>query len=134
MTRELMPKGTAWLLAFVLLFSCGCKAPETVRAEVKGNKTVGMWKGQTLKLVFEANATTGYLWELADQDNKGVVTQVGKFRYVHKERGLVGSGGLQIFRCEGTKRGKAKLVFEYRRPWEKNVPPAERYVVRVIVH
>ncbi len=132
--RKLVLSGTAGLLTLTLLFSCGCKAPETVRVEVKGNRTAGMRKGQTLKLVFEANATTGYLWELADQDNKGVVTQIGKFRYIHKERGLVGSGGLQIFRCEGTKRGKAKLVFEYRRPWEKDASPAERYVVRVIVH
>ena len=130
----MLKKAVAVFLVMAMLTSAGCEAPKEVRVPVKGNKVAGIRKGQVLRLVFEANATTGYLWELAGEEKKGIVEQAGKFRYAHKKRDVVGAGGLQIFRCEGIKRGKTKLIFEYRRPWEKDVPPAKKYTVRVSVH
>ena len=122
-------------LATIILFLsvlAGCIAPKEVKVAVNGNRTVGVRNGQDLQLAFEANATTGYLWEVTEEENKGVVEQVGKSRYVHKSR-RIGAGGTQLFKYETLKKGKARLAFEYKRSWEKG-EPAKKYIVKVVVH
>lgn len=133
----MLKKAAAVLLVISLLVSAGCSRPNIVTLAMDGDRTVGLRPGQMLKLSFTSNASTGYTWQLAGSSvNKGIVRQIGTFRYIHRSRDpkLVGAPGVQMFRCEAMKRGKAKLVFEYLRPWEENKPPAERYVVKVIVH
>ncbi|MBD3427152.1 MAG: hypothetical protein GF409_07995 [Candidatus Omnitrophica bacterium] len=123
-------------LAANLVFLAGCTPERIVQLEVEGNETVGLREGQILKLHFESNASTGYTWQLADAVNGDIIRQIGTFRYVRRSRDprLVGAPGVQIFRCEAVKRGRAKLVFKYLRPWEQDKPPAEKYTVKVIVH
>jgi len=122
------------VLSVVLLFSAsGCGKPKAMKVTVSGNKTVGVWQGQMLKIELASNATTGYLWRDGDLSGNKVLEKLGKYRYVHKSR-LVGAGGTQVFRFKAAKKGKEKLVFEYIRPWEKDKKPAKKYVVKVIVH
>ncbi|MGB2601340.1 MAG: protease inhibitor I42 family protein [Candidatus Omnitrophota bacterium] len=132
----MIKKAVSFLLVILLFVSAGCSPEKIVRVAVDDNKTVGLRPGQLLKLEFVSNASTGYTWQLTDSVNKGIARQIGTFRYINKSRDpkLVGAPGVQIFRCEAMKRGKAKLVFEYLRPWEKDKPPAEKYIVKVIVH
>ncbi|MFH1877664.1 MAG: protease inhibitor I42 family protein [Candidatus Omnitrophota bacterium] len=128
-----MPEKKLTIISLILVAALfGCAVPKEIMFPVKGSRTVGVRKGQVLKLQFDANASTGYIWELADSANKGVIEQVGKIRYIHTSN-RIGAPGIQIFRCEGMKKGKAALTFEYRRPWEKDAKPAKRYVVRVLV-
>ncbi len=117
----------------MMLAIAGCAGSDVVRVKVTGDKMTDLRKGQTLEIELEANPTTGYMWEIAASVNEGVLRQIDKYRYVQKS-GLIGGGGIQIYRFEGLKKGRAKLVFEYRRPWEKEKKPAEKYVVQVVVH
>ncbi|MDP8298876.1 MAG: protease inhibitor I42 family protein [Candidatus Tantalella remota] len=123
----------AILFTLILGALVGCGTGKDVSICVEGNRMTDINRGQLLKIELEANATTGYIWELSDSVNKGVLNRVGKYRYIRKSR-RIGSSGIQLFRFRGTKKGQARLVFEYRRPWEKEEKPARRYTVRVIVH
>lgn len=97
-----------------------------------GDTPVTVKEGQTLELELESNPTTGYIWEVAFPVNKDILRQERENEFVSRSD-LIGAGGVQIFYFKGIKKGKTELVFEYRRPWEKNKDPARRYVVRVSV-
>ncbi len=111
----------------------GCAKSREVRVAVEGDTTVGVIEGQMVKIELEANATTGYIWDLEGPFNEEILRQIGKYRYLHKSR-RIGEGGTQLYRFDTLKKGQTKLVFEYKRPWEKEKKPAKKYVVRVIVH
>ena len=128
-----MKRITAVLIILILAALVGCGKGKDVSIRVKGDRMADINRGQLLKIELEANATTGYIWELSDSVNKGVLNRIGKYRYIRNSR-RIGSGGIQLFRFRGIKKGQARLVFEYRRPWEKEESPARRYTVRVIVH
>ena len=121
------------LTAILLAVTTGCGRSDVVSVQADRDRMTDFRRGQTLEIELEANATTGYIWELADPANKDVLRQIGKYRYIHKSR-LIGAGGIQIYRFEGLRKGQTKLVFEYRRPWEKGREPAEKRVIRVIIH
>ena len=117
----------------VLFSASGCGSHKEILAELKGNKTLGIWIGQICRLEVESNPTTGYSWELSGDIDKGIVQEVGKYKYIRKSD-LVGGGGKQVYRLKGQKKGVANLILEYKRPWEKGIPPAKTYKVKIIVH
>lgn len=121
------------LAAVMLSALYGCGKGNEVVLHLEGNKTAGLWVGQVLRIELEANATTGYTWVLSGDLDKGVIKQSGKYKYVRKSD-AIGAGGTQVYRFRAIKQGKASLVFEYKRAWEKETPPAKKYKVRVIVH
>jgi len=64
--------------------------------------------------------------------DKGIIRETGKYRYIHTSK-RIGAGGIQQFRLEAMKKGKATLLFEYKRPWEKETRAVKTIKVRVIV-
>ena len=128
-----MRKIVCFLLVICLGLATGCMPHPDVRVDVNGNKTVGVRTGQLLYLSFEANPTTGYLWELEEGQDHEILKRIGKFRYVHSSR-RIGDGGVQVFRFEALKKGKLDMSFKYARPWEKDVKPVKEYTVRVFVN
>jgi inhibitor of cysteine peptidase len=50
-----------------------------------------------------------------------------------RNEGVAGSGGTQIFQFAADVSGSAKITLEYRRPWEKDAPPAKTFSVTINV-
>jgi len=71
----------------------------------------------------DGNPTTGYSWTYR-QTKEGIVQEVSN-EYKTEESALVGSGGTFIFIFEGINQGETELIFEYLRPWEKDIKPIE---------
>jgi len=86
--------------------------------------TVQASVGKEFVITLDANATTGYDWQLAQPIDDSLVSFVSS-KYVPDNTGLVGSGGKSVwtFRALGT--GKTHVAFKYIRPWEKDVPPVK---------
>jgi predicted secreted protein len=101
-------------------------AADGTRATVK--------RGTEVKIVLDANITTGFQWQEVPPNGEPALTPVGQRVYAPKSAGIqnVGAGGINVFRFRGEQPGKVTLRFDYRRPWE-NVPPAKsvRYEVTV---
>ena len=94
---------------------------------------VALARGAELKVVLDANATTGFQWQLAG-DLPPALAPIGTRIYVPRgDPRFTGSGGINVFRFRGEQAGPAVLQFEYRRPWETGVPAAKtvRYTVTV---
>ena len=90
--------------------------------------------GQEVALQLEANASTGYRWELV-QPVSDVVSVVdnGTYREAPDPEARVGTGGSTSFVFRAVRRGRAVLDLVYRRFWETDVPPAKLVKVELEV-
>ena len=94
----------------------------------QNGSTIHARVGTALVVRLPGNATTGFRWLPA-----GVAAglRLTSTRYLPAKPVRPGSGGTFVFRFAVRGSGRVQLV--YRRPWERNTPPAERYSVRVAV-
>jgi inhibitor of cysteine peptidase len=88
------------------------------------HRPVDLEVGQQLIVRLPSNPTTGYRWSLAAPVT-GVLKLDGAagFEPSPSGRGLVGAPGHEVWRFRAMKRGQGTVRFEYRRSWEKDVPP-----------
>jgi inhibitor of cysteine peptidase len=118
------------LLAIVL--ASGLTVAALTRED--SGKTVAVNVGQSITITLKGNPTTGYLWSVAGLSSN-TVEQVGEVEYRQDETGkhLVGSGGVFVATFKAVKPGPTTVRMEYRRPWEKDVPPVERFAITLAV-
>ena len=111
--------------------------PQTTQGVTVVNEQTGgqvsLKVGAVLEVRLEANHTTGYSWTAAPVANPVLVRQ-GAAKYEERAAGgKAGVGGVEIWRFKAMRAGKEGLQFEYRRPWEKNTPPAKIVAFSVTV-
>jgi len=105
--------------------------PELVLDEQADGRTVTVEVGRRITIRLAGNATTGYLWQIGELTPGRPIQSLGDPQYVPdpKAGNRVGVGGVSTFDFVGTEPGKARLRLEYRRPWEKEQPPARTFTV-----
>lgn len=97
--------------------------------EADSGKTFTTSPGDDLDIRLKGNYTTGYMWEIADCD-KAIVQSV-RTRYLQNQPQLVGAGGVHQFTFTIAGKGRTTLKFVYRRPWEKDIPPAQTFTLQI---
>jgi inhibitor of cysteine peptidase len=100
-------------------------------SEQDTGREVALRVGEKLEITLAGNPTTGYSWEAASVDTN-ILKQVGERKY-QRDSNLIGAGGKFTFSFDAIAPGKTALQLTYRRPWEKNVPPAKKYEIIVTV-
>jgi predicted secreted protein len=86
--------------------------------------------GEAFSISLDSNPTTGYKWQLAhSQDGKFLKLISSKYKAPKTE--LAGAGGKEIWSFKGLSVGQTKIVFEYKRPWEKDKEPIKRMTFMV---
>jgi len=110
------------------------KKADVALTDADQGKTVKLGVGKTVSVTLEANATTGYQWQVEKIDGEGIV-QDGKPTYVPKKHapGIVGVGGVTVFNFKAAKAGKPTIKLVYLRPWEKDVPPVKVVKLQFVV-
>src|ERR1700751_2530945 len=98
------------------------KRPSTIESKV----------GDTFTIPLEANHTTGYSWRLAQPLDPAILKQLGE-KYEEDNSGGVGVGGVETWTFQAMAKGATTLVFEYARPFEKNVPPAKTSKFKITI-
>jgi inhibitor of cysteine peptidase len=91
--------------------------------------------GKLLVVTLESNPSTGYRWELVENDDS-ILKQFGQAEFKSSETGdspMVGAGGWVIFRFKAVSAGQITLELVYRRPWE-DVEPLKTFTIQVIVN
>lgn len=98
------------------------------------DKTLAIQIGQRVEITLKGNPTTGYVWSVAGLSSN-TVEQVGEIEYRRDAagKGMVGVGGVFVATFKAVKPGKTMVRMEYRRPWEKDVPPVETFAVTLDV-
>ncbi len=83
--------------------------------------------GDILEVSLPGNPTTGYVWEAAVP---ALLRQKGDA--VHRsDSQLIGAGGITSFTFTATAAGDGILDLAWRRPWEKDAPPAKACRIRL---
>ena len=124
-------------LAALLASAALCRGDEmtaqpSVRMTAKDDGgTVSLPAKGLLEVALEGNITTGYGWDLAET-NTNVLRMVGS-PYYQPVGGRLGAPGVFILRFEGVGSGKAALKLAYRRPFEKDKPPAKTFDATITV-
>jgi len=84
----------------------------------------------------KSNPTTGYSWALL----KPVDEKLLKFKGPKEEdeeeeieQPLIGQPTYEIFVLEALAPGKTLVELQYRRPWEKDVPPIKTYKIYIVI-
>jgi len=110
--------------------------PEEVNVdEGDADSQVELEQGQVLVVTLESNPTTGYGWEVAE-NQESILEQIGEAEFKQSDTGgppLVGAGGWEIFRFKAISAGQMTLQLVYRRPWEEGVEPLKTFSLQVVV-
>ena len=104
--------------------------PQTITG-ADTNHPITLQIGQEILLHLESNRSTGYRWFLTESKNP-VLSNVGTPTY-QVDRPLPGAGGVETWTFRTDKIGTGTLELEYRRSWEKNVPPAKTVIFHITV-
>jgi inhibitor of cysteine peptidase len=88
--------------------------------------------GDRLLVVLEGNPTTGYEWTNTLLYEFATLRQIGDVEF-RAESGLIGAGGLFLFRYEAIAVGPQAFRFAYQRSWE-SVDPERLLEFSVNVH
>jgi predicted secreted protein len=98
-------------------------APAVTVGEADAGRTIELERGQSIAVLLPSNRSTGFRWSLAPA-SAGVLTTAGDASYTQDSSGAVGAPGVETWTFRASQRGRQELRFEYRRPWEKTVPPS----------
>ena len=130
--RIIAKKGLIYAGLFCVLVIHGLTGCDCFAGQKDQAKSIETRVGQDISIELEANATTGYQWELATPLDEKILRLV-KSEYLPDKTGLVGSGGKQTWVLKALQQGKTPVSFKYSRPWEKNIPPAREESFSIVV-
>ena len=126
------------VVALTALLAVGASGPLAARAETitVGPRACGtqrtLHRGDLLVVRLPANASTGYGWKLRS-GARTVLALVGRAYVPPKDTTRVGAPGTAVLRFRAAAAGKTVLRLGYARSWEKGVPPAVAFTLRVTV-
>ena len=111
------------------------KGPVRTLTEAANGRQVALARGETLRLRLEANATTGYSWEIAELPR--ILRRTGSgYEAPAQPRGrppIAGAGGTQNFTFAARTAGRGTLRLVYRQPWDRQARPDRSFRLTVIV-
>ncbi len=120
-------------LALTLTVGCGAEPEgETGPSETDPSVPIEVALGEEFSIRLNANATTGYAWQLGEPLDEGVLGLVGSV-YEAPETELVGTGGQEVWTFSTLAAGETTVRLEYRRPSEEDATPEDSRAFTVIV-
>lgn len=129
--------GCALALSLAACASGNGSAPasgaERVLSAADSAAPVALSVGETVVVQVEANPSTGYGWIVDQAAAAGTLEQVGEPAMALSNPGAVGGGGTQTWRFRALAKGQGELRMDYRRAWEKDVPPVRSVAWKIEV-
>lgn len=107
-------KKILYLSVAILLFT-GCKAQQKLVSVDKETNEVELKKGQECEIEFITNASTGFWWQLVNEDEITVVKSVGDRYTSNAPKGMVGASSHRFWKFEAVEKGTQTLHFAYAR-------------------
>ena len=158
--KKMKRKIFSLLMCLIIIPVIGPGCSQTTQSENVNDTTISIQTevGQTFLIKLPSNPTTGYSWQLLSLPPDSIHLQNKRFRQDRLsqisagqepndqtttlqqfgdsepnivEPELVGVGGMEIWTFKALKADSIELLFEYRRPWEKNIPAEYKKIVKI---
>jgi len=107
---------------------------EVVTSETLTIQERALAKGETFEVRLEGNPTTGYLWEVVENDDQIIRVVADEYLTGDTTGRLCGAGGRYRFQFKAMGRGETTVKLVYHRPWEKDVEPLQTYLIDLTVN
>jgi|SRR5215212_2526858 predicted secreted protein len=96
----------------------------------EGNKfEIGL--GDTIRVILEELATTGYRWQIVFVDNE-ILSVLGS-EYLPYPGNTIGGGGSRVFMFKAKSFGTTTIKFTLRRAWEPELFYIDNHHLQIIV-
>ncbi len=122
-------------LCFVLIAVCAFRTASLpiILTNADNGKTVTVSSGNQVIIQLPDNSgSTGYTWNFTTSRNQ-VLTWQNAIYLPPTGHPMLGAPGTIAFTFLAHDRGSVHIQFALRRPWETNVPPAQRFTVTIQV-
>jgi inhibitor of cysteine peptidase len=97
------------------------------------NKEVKVKVGEVIVIEMKGESGTGYVWDETPGRSDSVLEFQGReYKTSNYSIGMVGIGDTALFRYLVKAPGKTEVALAYTRPWEKDVPPAQTFNVKIV--
>ncbi len=107
-------KKVIYFSAIVCLF-LSCQAQKKLVAVDKETNEVVLKQGQSCEIEFITNASTGFWWQLINDNEVTVVKSVGDRYTSDAPKGMVGASSHRFWKFEAVEKGTQTLHFVYAR-------------------
>jgi inhibitor of cysteine peptidase len=105
-----------------------------LRADENYNgRTVKLAAGESLEIALAENPTTGYRWRLLDAATVAANCLLVKDSYEPGHPQMAGQGGIHRWQFQAAEPGACMIELEYRRSWQKDMPPERTFRIHVEV-
>lgn len=107
-------KKILYVSAVICLFM-GCQAQKKLVSVDKETNEIVLKKGQSCEIEFITNASTGFWWQLVNDDEINVVKSAGDRYTSNAPKGMVGASSHRFWKFEAVQKGTQTLHFVYAR-------------------
>lgn len=119
------------LCACLLLLSCSQNSYHSLLTAQDHGKLIKCQTRQELTIELESNPSTGYTWQVIKGDTLHL--RLLREEYVPGTTERMGAAGKQRLHFQTLTTGRAPLLLEYRRPWEKEVEAVKSFQVTLVI-
>jgi len=100
--------------------------------EADNGRTVKVLAGARIFIRLRGNPTTGFRWQLAEKPGETLEPLDDEEYTPDRDKPVaIGAGGTFTFAFRAVKPGSGPIRLAYRRPWEKDKPPAQTFSVTI---
>ncbi len=117
-------KKSLLIIMGVLLTACmvaGCGTEVKAYSDPEETIDIGANKEFVILIALESNPTTGYSWEASYDETMLELVEESYELGEYAKQGLVGAGGIELFRFKALKKGEVEITMVYKRSWETEV-------------
>ena len=102
-----------------------------VKTYTDSGRTIDVGVNQEFVIALGSNPTTGYSWQESYDETVLELVEKTYEQGEEAEQGLVGAGGVELFRFKALKAGKTEITLVYKRPWEEEIAEQKVFTVDI---
>lgn len=143
MIRSVIVAGLAWLCLASAILAQQSEPPATAApaktpasnlmvTDRDNGREIDLAKDAMLLVQLPSNPSTGYSWSVKGDPSPLKVVK-SDYKQPNQSSQKPGAPGTQVLQIKASGPGTATLNLEYRRPWEKDVPPAKVFSIKATI-
>ena len=119
-------------LVMAMIVTCvmaGCA--DEVKTYTDPGQEISIGVDQEFVIALSSNPTTGYMWQVSHDENMLKLIESKYELGGETKQGVVGAGGVELFRFKALNKGETEITMVYKRPWEEESINQKAFTVNI---